>query len=474
MARPAGIHRSGSVPFFGRPEESRELLKMVRRKVLTVVFGGSGTGKTSLLGAGLSPLLRRNNYLPVPIRLDFSGHPPLIDQVTGALYTAVDGHDIDIDELSFPETSETESLWELLHRVEFWNQKNQPVTPVLIFDQFEECFTIGKDKKETRQLFLEISDLVENNIPSAVLTRLNRSGKKLGFPYEQQHYKVIIALRDDFVANLDGLRNEMPRVMHNRFALSRMNGEQALAAVKGPGRHLVDDDTAEKIVDFVSASMVSGGGPLPLNRMEIEPALLSVVCRELNLRRLSRGTDQITTELLSGSRNEILNDFYERSIGDLEEAARILIEDELVTESGYRDSITLEDAQLTYDIQKETLDTLIDRRLLRREKRLNVPRIELVHDLLTGVVLDSHEKEEKESAGKMRSVKGGSRPGGLLFFSASWPSCWWWCQGWEFSVSTSGGRPISRRWRPTTIWGWPCFQRLRAPLNQRITILPAF
>jgi hypothetical protein len=43
--------------FHGRSAESDELLRLVRRELLTVLFGRSGLGKTSLLGAqGRDPL----------------------------------------------------------------------------------------------------------------------------------------------------------------------------------------------------------------------------------------------------------------------------------------------------------------------------------------------------------------------------------------------------------------------------------
>ena len=56
--------------FFGRDEEVRELLRRVERKALTVLFGQSGLGKSSLLQAGLFPRLRTENLCPVYVRLD--------------------------------------------------------------------------------------------------------------------------------------------------------------------------------------------------------------------------------------------------------------------------------------------------------------------------------------------------------------------------------------------------------------------
>src|SRR2546430_1525852 len=64
--------------FYGRAEEEDELLRRVERRGLTVLFGQSGLGKSSLLQAGLFPRLRAEGYLPVSIRPDHAvAAPPL-------------------------------------------------------------------------------------------------------------------------------------------------------------------------------------------------------------------------------------------------------------------------------------------------------------------------------------------------------------------------------------------------------------
>jgi hypothetical protein len=60
--------------FFGREAEIAELGRRVQRKLLTVLFGQSGLGKTSILRAGLVPRLRNHGYCPVCVRIDYAGH----------------------------------------------------------------------------------------------------------------------------------------------------------------------------------------------------------------------------------------------------------------------------------------------------------------------------------------------------------------------------------------------------------------
>jgi tetratricopeptide (TPR) repeat protein len=81
---------------------------------------------------------------------------------------------------------------------------------------------------------------------------------------------------------------------------------------------------------------------------------------------------------------------------------RSFIEDRLLTISGFRDSVAVENALSLPCVTAECINQLVERRLLRREDRGGVQRLELTHDLLTGVVRASgirrHQQEEAEKA----------------------------------------------------------------------------
>jgi hypothetical protein len=75
--------------FYGRDTETDELSRLVRRETLTVLFGQSGLGKSSLLQAALFPLLREIDHLPLYLRLDHAADAPaLAEQVKVALHAA--------------------------------------------------------------------------------------------------------------------------------------------------------------------------------------------------------------------------------------------------------------------------------------------------------------------------------------------------------------------------------------------------
>src|SRR6185503_7021927 len=123
--------------FQGRDEETAELARRVQRKLLTVLFGQSGLGKTSLLRAGLVPRLRPEAFCPVYVRIDYSPDSPSpSEQIKRAIFKAT----ADAGHWTRPGTAvEGESLWEFLHHRSdlLRDADGRTLLPLLIFDQFE-------------------------------------------------------------------------------------------------------------------------------------------------------------------------------------------------------------------------------------------------------------------------------------------------------------------------------------------------
>lgn len=136
-------------PFFaGRDAESDELFRLVQRERLAVLFGRNGLGKTSLLHAGLFPRLVNSHFLPVYLRVDYSPEAPSpVAQVRAAIAAAAGSAGIEA-----PQLPEDITLWEFFHLQEsnFWNADNELITPVIVFDQFEEIFTKGMRNPESK------------------------------------------------------------------------------------------------------------------------------------------------------------------------------------------------------------------------------------------------------------------------------------------------------------------------------------
>jgi WD40 repeat protein len=435
--------------FHGRDAEADLLLTMVRHRLLTVLYGQSGLGKSSLLQAGLFPRLRADGWLPVYIRLSHTdadglggkGTSALIAQARQFIREAI-ADAIEQGQLSpaqpedpSPMPRDDESLWEYLHRKVsgLRSSTRERVAPVLVFDQFEEIFTLGRSetRQAIRQAFLrDLADCVENRLPEHVLKEMNRRQRgeadRFGsFDFQRQDYRVVLSLREDYLAELHDLSDLMPSIHENETRLVPLNGWQALDAVAIPGEKLVEPVIAREIVEIVAASRrgetddgeataTSNGELTDEAKLEVDPALLSMVCRGLNderkRRRVPKITQEITDDLLKSSGRSILHRFYVdcfHSLPERETAPEVqkFVEDELLTPTGYRNMAELVRAQnrlskAGVSDPSAAIQRLIDQRLLRiNERRQDKTKwLELTHDVLCDVVKESRQAREIREA----------------------------------------------------------------------------
>lgn len=386
--------------FKGRDAEIEVLLRRVRQDRVTILRGPSGLGKSSLLQAGLFPRLRTEFFLPVYIRISYDeAAPPLRDQVLTALATEAAAHGVDA-----PQFDTHESLWEHFHRQEagYWSPDNRPVVPVLVFDQFEEAFTLGSDPAaaaRTAAFLEELGDLIEGR-PSAAL-KVEIDADRVDprrFAYDRNEYRVLIGIREDFLGYIDTLQSRVSSLdVNHRMKLTPLSGQAATVVTAAGGDELVPPAVGELIVRLVSGE-TRGDSHVPLDQLVVDPALLSLFCRELNERRKAGGRRALTVDMVEVSRDQILKDFYERSVADLSPAVRIFIEDRLLTVDGYRNSEAIVNALATPGITQSAIDTLVQRRLIRREERDGRTRLELTHDVLTPVVRASRDERRGQEA----------------------------------------------------------------------------
>ena len=182
--------------FGGRDNEVKELFGLDENSVLTVIFGKSGIGKTSLIKAGLIPELQQNFYFPIYIRIDYSSTRTPLEQVKKMVYDKMKARDPMVSEIG------DTTLWEYFHNVDLLDDL---FTPVLILDQFEEIFTLGEGKKNVPELLVELADLAENRIPLKVQEEYQRLNRTVPTHYAEQPYRVILSLREDYLARLEEL-----------------------------------------------------------------------------------------------------------------------------------------------------------------------------------------------------------------------------------------------------------------------------
>jgi WD40 repeat protein len=396
--------------FFGRDCEIQELYERVLHRPLTVLFGQSGLGKTSLLCAGLIPRLREAGYRPVPIRLvhDVEAEP-LERQVVTEICQTFRTTAWRPRREPLPDTG----LWQLFHDPDFGfvgSPEAQSLQPVLIVDQLEEIFTLGEAKRpaDARALWESLACLVENRPPLAIRRTLEHDDELADrLLLSLQPCKLLLAVRDDFLHRLERWRCQMPSMMDNRLELRLLAGPQAFRAVYEAGARraatadpaaqspppkppIVPPDTARAIVRFVAGAAAD----VPLEEIDNVPPLLSLICEQLNARRLAQGEETIHAEALEQSAPEVLHDFYTGCFLPHPPAVRDFVERELVSESGFREHVTLDTA--IADLRRAgvpdpeaVVRALVDQRLLVMEDRGGVSRVEFTHDILAPIAAAS-------------------------------------------------------------------------------------
>ena len=430
--------------FQGREAETEKVLQMMRWKLMTVIFGVSGLGKTSLLNAGLFPKMKRSGYIPVDVRLDYKSEIDLVSQVKNSLSStlreAQENGDIHFNRLPNKE----ESLWEYFHRPELNIYRDQEqsewLSTVLVFDQFERFFTFWEEADPDRQevlgaqreeLIHALAEVTENWVPQELADAMEENPKLAReFDFSERDFHIIISLREDYLPQLESLVSEIPSLAGNRFRLLPMNRDQAREVILGPGKQIVTPAVAEQILDLVApqsrtSDQDSGGDdvlfePVGKATESVNPALLSLFCFELNERRLSEqpAPEKIEQHHLTGG-EKILEEFYDRCFekfdsSERKKAERVLQRKLLLSGRGLRDSaakeVLLDDfvqEGVERERAKEILESLREDRFLQFELKDTHLRVELTHDVLAREVARQMRirREEEELVRKEKEAE---------------------------------------------------------------------
>ncbi|MBW4512247.1 MAG: CHAT domain-containing protein [Scytonematopsis contorta HA4267-MV1] len=160
------FHEEDAHLFFGREKFTSQLVKAVNSKKLVAVMAPSGSGKSSVVFAGLIPYLRSHatGELPVKIATFRPGNNPF-----DALATALHGLEVyrELSELFNAQTQNAQSKSPsfLCNFIENIVQQGQRL--VLVADQFEELYTLIPEA--SRLLFLQELLKAVNDLPNFTL-----------------------------------------------------------------------------------------------------------------------------------------------------------------------------------------------------------------------------------------------------------------------------------------------------------------
>ncbi len=210
--------------FFGRNDEIRNLHTQVLANTLVVLFAKSGIGKSSLLNAGLLPLLDYDRFQTLKVRFQNTALNP-----TETLKKALSGY-LNVEELQNQTgfTPETAPIWEYIRACRF-ERYEEATAPVLIFDQFEEFFE--HPVAERQRFVAEMADLVANRLPRRVYESNIAADWRVPVPI-----KVVFAIRSDRMSFLHDLGADIPAILQNRFELRPLDRAAARDAIMQPAR----------------------------------------------------------------------------------------------------------------------------------------------------------------------------------------------------------------------------------------------
>jgi hypothetical protein len=184
--------------FFGRDADAELVVANVLAARLTLLFGESGVGKSSLLHAGVAPRLRSADDLVVVLFSDWRGDAAA--SLAEAIREASGGLDKERDDAPLSSTI-TECA------------DHAGCDLIVVLDQFEEYFVYHPDEDGRDRFALEFPRAVtQADLPVSFL----------------------IAIREDALARLERFKGSIPGLFDTYLRLDRLGREAAREAIVAP------------------------------------------------------------------------------------------------------------------------------------------------------------------------------------------------------------------------------------------------
>jgi|GEM_PF-1279719 len=358
--------------FFGRDEEIKALYEMIFQTNILLVYGGSGTGKTSLIRCGLAGKFKPHDWQALYIRRGAN----LNESFNKALEEA--GGETDSLDL--------ESSFKQIYRNSF-----RPL--YLIFDQFEELFIINPDKNEQNKFIDTVKAILK----------------------VEQPVKMIFSIREEYLGFLYDFEKEVPQIMRRKLRIEQMNLGKVTDVIKGlntVANSLVrikesdENAIASAIFEKIRDAKHPGTIQLPYLQLFLDKLYLETTHDK------TRKTEALFTKEIVASMapiDDVLLDFLEEQVAAISKqfstAERPLALDDVwdllspfATLEGTKRPISI--AMLTAELADAKIDPLIitpvvaafeTGRILRKNEG---DTYELVHDILAKKVAGKRSEEE--------------------------------------------------------------------------------
>ena len=389
--------------FFGREKEIDELLQLVKTENLTILYGKSGLGKSSLINAGLI-IETTKDPLTRTIVIRFGAHNENSKQNT-PLETIKEA----INNATKPQISRRKiplvddgSLWYLLKHSLISEGENTKF--LFIFDQFEELFSY--DERLIDEFSEQVSEILYTTIPQRfngeivkVIDDPNQE-EYINFIHKKVQVKFLFAIRSDKMSLLNNLKAKFPNILRNCFELLPLNLENVEKAVVSPASVKGNYDSPEfKFSDRALETVISyltNKGTQPAESFQLQ-----VVCQHIESVVSEKGISEIDAKDL-GELEMVYENYYDNAIKIFTddkklEAVKELIENGLILESEER-RLTLYEGHIlqTYGLSKRDLAKLVNGRIIRSEvDRKGGLVYEISHDSLVQPILRAKSKRDE-------------------------------------------------------------------------------
>lgn len=166
--------------YFGREKETEQLYEMLFETNLLLLYGASGTGKSSLINCGLCNRFQAEDWFSLFVRREDNLLLSLQRHIKAKSTTPIE-----------PEASYAEAIRSL------YLDHYKPI--YLIFDQFEEIFIEG-DSEEQTQFFEVLGEILSSNLQC----------------------KVILSMREEYLGHLYDYESMIPALYDHRLRIERM------------------------------------------------------------------------------------------------------------------------------------------------------------------------------------------------------------------------------------------------------------
>jgi hypothetical protein len=389
--------------FFGRARESKTLYQHVHATSLVLVYGLSGTGKTSLVQCGLSQRFDGPDWFPFFIRRGDNINNSTLDALSKALVRPAEASDL---------PTLVNSIFRYYLR---------PV--YLIFDQFEELFTIKNSASDQGESMVDAKKEQEQFFESlhALLIRT------------EVPCKILLIMREEFIGQLYEYERVVPTLFDFRLRVEPMTAGTIQQVVeKTFERFTITSEPT--VTEAITKNLLTGQATSQLAYLQVYMDRLWREAREKAIAPVDDEPVHISEATLhqTGDVSDVLNRYLneqEQDIQtrfDLPDDAIMKVLDYFVTAEGTKQPLAYKLANDRLIVNKIEVpgvagqllsDSLIElekARLVRRDDSF----LELAHDSLAGIIDQKRTAEQRLLNNLIQSFKVNyelfTRQGGLL------------------------------------------------------------